>query len=141
MRKIDSSAAMARALDSPIDQDLKRLLALRHDQLLADTDGAYDLGALVHIIVVEPNDTVAEIETAAGYPVVTDPAFEWVQQHSGWFEAVTILSDDGFGIALFVPDRNDTDPALLALLREQVISADRNEPRNDEGGRPTLPQH
>ncbi|WP_288487115.1 hypothetical protein [uncultured Novosphingobium sp.] len=48
---------------------------------------------------------------------MTSPAFEWVADHGGWYEAVTILSDDGFGIALFVPDSEDVDRSLLVLLR------------------------
>lgn len=117
MISIRSSADMARALISPIDGHLKRLLALRRDQLL-DHDG-YDLGDLAHFIVVEPNDTIVGIEGAAG--VALTHGFEFVERHPcGWFEAVIILSDDGFGAALFVPDRADIDPSLLALMRDQA---------------------
>jgi hypothetical protein len=46
--------------------------------------------------------------------------FEYVERHSVWFEAVMIVSDDGFGVAMFVPDRPDIDPDLLDLLRNHA---------------------
>jgi hypothetical protein len=118
MLNIIDAEAMARALDSPVADSLRHVLRKRSEQLMADSDGEYDLGDLAHFIVIEPRDSVAEIEIAAGYPVVTSPAFEWVADHGGWYEAVTILSDDGFGIVLLVPDGEGVDQSLLALLRE-----------------------
>ena len=129
MISIKSTADMARALSLPIDAELKRLLALRRDQLLAH-DG-YDLGALAHFVVVEPLDTLASIEGVVGVPLSANLVdgsklgdlgftanFEYVARHGTWFEAVMILSDDGFGVVLFVPDRPDTDTTLLALVRD-----------------------
>ena len=132
MITIRSTADMARALASPLDADLLQLLALRRDQVL-EHDG-YDLGELAHFIVAEPGDTLAAIETAAGIPFATnmidgsklgDPgftaSFEYVERHGGaWFEAVTIVSDQGFGIALLVPDRPDIDTSLLGLVRDHA---------------------
>lgn len=128
MISIRSSADMARALALPLDPDLIELLALRRDQLL-EHDG-YDLGELAHFLVAEPADTVTAIEGVVGVPLATnfvddskygEPGFtanfEYVERHGAWFEAVTIVSDDGFGIVLLVPDRPDIDPALLGLVR------------------------
>lgn len=132
MISIRSWAEMTRALASPIDADLIRLLALRREQLL-EQEG-YDLGELAHFIVAEPGDALAAIEVAAGIPLATNmidgskqgepgftASFEYVERHSGaWFEAVTIVSDDGFGLVLLVPDRPDIDPALLGLVRDHA---------------------
>lgn len=131
MISIRSSAEMARALTLPLNPDLLELLALRRDQLF-EHDG-YDLGELAHFIVAEPADTVAAIEGVVGMPLATnlvddskygDPGFtanfEYVERHGAWFEAVTIVSDDGFGIVLFVPDSPDIDPALLGLVRDHA---------------------
>lgn len=131
MIKILCTADMARALASPLDADLLQLLALRRDQLL-EHDG-YDLGELAHFIVVEPGDALAAIETATGIPLATnmidgsnlgEPGFttnfEYVERHGAWFEAVMIVSDDGFGIVLLVPDRPDIDPSLLGLVRDHA---------------------
>jgi len=131
MISIRSTADMAHALASSIDADLKRLLALRRDQLL-DRDG-YDLGELAHFVVAEPLDMLAAIEGVVGVSLATnlvdgssygDPSFtanfEYVARHGAWFEAVLILSDDGFGIVLFVPDRPDIDQTLLGLVRDHA---------------------
>lgn len=128
MISIRSSAAMAETLLFLLDPDLRRLLTERRDQLLG-YDG-YDLGDLAHIIVAQPGDTLTAVEAEAGVPLATnlvdggqlgepdfEPCFEYVERHGGWLEAVLILSDDGFGVVLLVPDRIDSDPALLALLR------------------------
>ena len=117
---IRNAADLARALDSPIDPRLKQLLAVRRDQLFTDTGGDYDLDALVQFAVAEPHDTIAGIEVDVGFPLFTEPAFEWVQNHGGWFEGVVILSDDGFGIALFVPDHDGIDPKMLSVMRDQA---------------------
>jgi len=128
MISIRSSAGFARALNGPLAPDLRRLLLRRRDQLLDGAD--LDLGRLVHFIVVQPGDTIATIEADAEVTIATNfadggrfgepdfvPSFEWVQHHEGgWIEAVLILSDDGFAVALFVPDHIDTDPELLRLL-------------------------
>lgn len=118
---IRNAADLARALDSPTDPQLKQLLAVRRDQLLTDTGGDYELGELVQFVVAQPHDKVIAIETNIGFPLFTEPAFEWVQDHGGWFEGIVILSDDGFGIALFVPDRDGIDPGMLSVMRDQAM--------------------
>ncbi|OAO01441.1 hypothetical protein A8B75_15005 [Sphingomonadales bacterium EhC05] len=62
-----------------------------------------------------------------GHPDFT-PSWEWVEKHNGWFEAVFIISDDGFGVNLFVqnePEASDAD-SLRAMFREYA------EPKNGE---------
>ncbi len=131
MIHIRSTADMAAALTCLLNPDLRRILTERRDQLL-DYDG-YDLGDLVHIIVAQRGDTLGAIEAEAGVPLATnpvngsrlgqpdfEPCFEYVERHGCWMEAVTILSDDGFGLVLLVPDQIDIDPDLLALLRRNA---------------------
>lgn len=128
MISIRSSADLARAFEGALDPPLRRLLTLRRDQLIGDTD--LDLSDIAHMIVVQRGDTLAAVEAEAGIPLATNlvdgsrygepgftTSFEFVERHpGGWLEAVLILSDDGYGVALFVPDRIDTDPKLLLLL-------------------------
>jgi hypothetical protein len=122
MQIIDDGAALARALHSPLNPALCRLLTERLDQLLADTGGEYELAQLARFVLVEPGDTIAGIEAAAGYPVVAAPAFEWVLDHGGIFEAAVILSDDGYGSVLLVPNAEGVPAPLLDLLRDQTTS-------------------
>ena len=129
MLMIKGEADLARALASSIDDELKSLLALRRDQLLHDTD--YKLEELAHFVVVQPGDPLDAVETALGFPVTVnlvdgarfgdpdyEPSFEWVEQHGGWWELAYVLSDDGFGHVLLIPDHEGVDPTLLALCRE-----------------------
>ncbi len=132
MISIRNSADMERALGNVLDPALRLLLTQRRDQLAENTD--FDLAELAHIIVACPGDTLAAVEAEAGVPIgrnVVDgsrlgepdftPSFEYVEQHpGGWFEAAMILSDDGFGIVLFVPDRIDVDPMLSLLMRRAL---------------------
>ncbi len=84
----------------------------------------------MHAIIVQRGDTLATVEAEAGVPFATNlvdgshmgeaefvDSFEFVERHGHWLEAVMILSDDGFGIALFVPDIIEIDPAITVLLR------------------------
>lgn len=114
-------------LDGVLDPALRVLLTTRRNQLLANASG-YELGELAHFIVAEPGDAIAEIEAAANYPLITEPAFEWVIDHGGCFEAVTVLSDDGFGIVLLVPDREGVDPTLFNLLRDLATGTTNDQP-------------
>lgn len=114
-------------LDGVLGPALRALLTTRRDQLLADAIG-YELGELAHFIVAEPGDAIATIEEAANYPLITEPAFEWVADYGGWLEAVSVLSDDGFGIVLLVPDREGVDPTLLNLLRDLASGTTADQP-------------
>lgn len=110
---IRNSTDLERALTGALDPPLRQLLTLRRDQLL-EHDG-YDFGDLAHFLIIDSGDDLASVEREAGLPLAF-PAFEFVARHGDWLEAVLIVSDDGFGIALFVPVRIDIDPALLLPL-------------------------
>jgi hypothetical protein len=132
MLSIRNNADMDRALVSLLDPALRRLLTLRRDQL---TEDGLDLNEIVHILIVRPGDTLAEVEAEAGVAIATnlvdgsrlgdpefEPLFEYVTRKDGWLEAVMILSDDGFGLVLFVPDTIDVDPAISLLLRRHAAA-------------------
>lgn len=100
----------------PQDDDIGRLLQERHKQLA-------EYGDLEHLgtfIIVQQGDTYPDVEQAAGFPIVSDdtPNWEWIERHGSIFEAPIILTDDGFGRILIIPDDPSTDPHLLALCRK-----------------------
>jgi hypothetical protein len=132
MHSIRNNADMDRALVSLLDPALRRLLTLRRDQLAED---GLDLDEIVHIIIVQSGDTLAEVEAEAGVAIATnlvdgsrlgdpefEPLFETVTRKDGWLEAVMITSDSGFGLVLFVPDTIDVDPAISLLLRRHAAA-------------------
>ena len=124
MQIITDTMTMDLALASPLDPAIKTVLILRRDQLLSDTGGEYDIGELARWIVVAPGDPLAAVETAAGYPIAPVPPWEWVLDHGGILVAPIILSDDGFGVVLIVPDEQGIDPDLLKLLKRDAVAAD-----------------
>lgn len=115
---IDTAAAMARALDQPLDPDLRRLLKLRRDQMAGHEEAA-------RYVVVEAGDTVASIEAAIGFPLVLDdqPAWEWAERHEGkiW-EVVLVLSDDGPAEVL-IADEHNSHTDLITLLHVHGVDA------------------
>ncbi|QBM74388.1 hypothetical protein E2E30_00465 [Sphingomonas sp. AAP5] len=126
MLKISNAAEMAIALSSPLDPALAHLLEQRRDQLL-EHEG-YDLGELAHFVVVAPGDTATATEQALGFDPCAnfidglrygedgfEPSWEWIERHGDWYEAVFVLSDDGFGSVLLVPDESGVEPTLLSL--------------------------
>lgn len=115
MLSIRTTAALNSAMADCLPRDLCDVLMRRRDQITEN--GEYDLSELAHMIVVEPGDRLTAVEAEAGIPLSDDPSFEFIERHSGgWSEAVVILSDDGFGIAFFVPDSDAIDPELRSVF-------------------------
>lgn len=110
-------AELAEWLDRPTDPAIASLLQMRRDQLI-DCGDLTDIGTFV---IVEPGDTLADIELALGFPITMGgaPTWEWVVRHGAIFEAPVIVSD-GFGHVLIVPDAIGIDPDLLALCRAKA---------------------
>lgn len=92
----DRAAIRAAARDPTLDPALRALLTLRHEQLG---------GAGAHLHVLDPGDTVADAEAAAGWPLTIDgeQQWEWGERHPGWTEVVFVLSDDGPAQVLLAP--------------------------------------
>lgn len=122
---INTPDRFERALDSCLAENIKRLLATRADLI--------DLAIFV---IPAPGDSMANIEAAAGIPIATNfidgarygepdfmPSFEWVMDHGALYEIPYVLSDDGSGVVLIVPDREGVDPMLLSLARDHAIPA------------------
>lgn len=81
-----------------------------------------DMMELATIYLIDCSDTLASLEAARGHPF---DCWEYVQAHSGgWYEAVFIISDDGAGHVVLVPDCPCIDPYLLALCRAAATSGD-----------------
>lgn len=119
------AAVEAAVADDSLDPRLRALIAARARQLEDATEPGVELGDLAHFHVAQPGDGPAEAAAALG--IQSDANFthspEWAEDRGGWLEAAFVLSDDGFGHVLLVPDRPDTDQRLLALCREHMTPA------------------
>jgi len=85
-------AAVEQYLNTTLDPELRGLLADRV-QALSEYDD-YDLGDLAHFYVVETADELRSLNLPE---IVEDRA-----DHKDWTELVYVLSDDGFGLEVFV---------------------------------------
>ena len=82
---------MEQFLHTTPDPELRGLLAERV-QALSDDD--FDLGELAHFYVVETPEELQSLNLPEIVEVRAD--------HTDWTELVYVLSDDGFGLEVFV---------------------------------------
>jgi len=106
------------------DLDLRTLIEWRIRQI--EEFMPWDAAVLGPFIVAEPGDCIDTLVAATGIARVTD--IEFVDEHAHYYEAVWIVSDDGYGVDLFIPKRADIDPNLLALCAAYATPAIPAEP-------------
>ena len=64
------------------------------------------------LFVLQTGDTARCLEAVRERPF---EGWEFIDHDDGWYEAVFIISDDGFGHVVLIPDQPDTDPMLKAI--------------------------
>lgn len=104
---------------------IKALVRQRLTEL--SQDDPFDPETMGSLILVEPGDTVARLEKECGCLITTGlfgdadfmPCFEWLDHHTEarCYEMLFVMTDDGVGTALFVPDEPSIDPELLSFCR------------------------
>ena len=127
MQIFSESKVIEKVVEVYPDLELRKLLATHVERLKEFDD--YSLDQLVRFVVMEHNDTVADLDATLGFPIMTNrfdgvrfgepsfnPSWEAIEEHINWFELVYVLSDDGFGVVVFVPKH--ADPELLGMLQQ-----------------------
>jgi hypothetical protein len=89
MEILKDGAAVEQYLNTTPDPELRGLLAERV-QALSD----YELSEIVHFYVVETADELVSLNLPDLYEIRED--------HEQWTELVYVLSDDGFGLQVYV---------------------------------------
>lgn len=102
MLSLTDGGTLARALNSPLDDRIKRLLIERRDQL---GDIVWEVA---HFVIVQQGDSLATLQQAIGFSVFQNPVdgaqfgepdftpgWEWLADHGFGFEMVWILDDLG----------------------------------------------
>ncbi|WP_350601464.1 hypothetical protein [Pseudomonas sp. 65/3-MNA-CIBAN-0223] len=130
MQIFSESKVIEKVVDACPDLELRKLLAAHVERLKEFDD--YSLDQLVRFVVFEECDTVADLDAALGFPIMANrfdgcrygepgfnPSWESVEEHINWFELVYVLSDDGFGVVVFVPKH--ADPELLHMLQQYSL--------------------
>jgi hypothetical protein len=74
----------------------------------------HDLADIVHVIVVEPGDTMADLDEALGF-AVEDRRVDAIDSHPACWELTYVLSDFGSGVVVYIPKSPDIDPRLLEV--------------------------
>ncbi len=117
MLTITDGGSLARALKLPIDLRLKRLLIERRDQL------GGDIKNIARFLIVQPGDTLHALEAELGFSISGDLkgsfGCEWIADHGTFYEAVWILTDDGFAHVAFITKQGG-DPDLLKFCERYV---------------------
>ncbi|SFO81766.1 hypothetical protein [Qipengyuania nanhaisediminis] len=70
--------------------------------------------ATAWIFVLQPGDSSGCLETFRRRPF---EVWEFIARQDGWYEAVFIICDDGFGHVVLIPDQRDTAPDLLTICK------------------------
>ena len=104
------------------DPDIHKLVTLRLTQL--------DSTLPTPMIIVEPGDSLSDIEKEIGFPILTNlfddisypdpdfmPSCEALEDHGGCYEMLFILGDGDEAVEIFIP-KTVVDPALLSMCAD-----------------------
>ena len=105
-------------------QILSTLEAIRH-AIARNTDklpvpilkryaALFETEPIARLFILQEGDTAKLLERLRGQPFAT---WEFIDRTDGWFEAVFVISDDGFGHVVLIRDQPDSDPELLETCR------------------------
>ncbi|MBK9440761.1 MAG: hypothetical protein IPN53_05340 [Comamonadaceae bacterium] len=115
--------------DPVSDPELRQLI----DRVFATVSECPEI--LGFILIVEAGDNLATINSQIGFDILANrwtglcydqpgytPAFEILAEHADWYEMVVIISDDGFGLEVFIP-KTVVIPDLLAMCQRHAPPA------------------
>ena len=109
------------------DPTIRQLVTQRINDLGGE---AFDSAELGYFLVVESGDTLEALETQLGFSIVANrltgirydqadftPSFEFIEDFAGCYDMVFILSDDGYGVEVFVRKAEGVLLDLLVMCR------------------------
>lgn len=114
---------------------IRKLVSLRFAQVC--NGEPYDYNRHGYMVVVEPGDTVEQLEQETGCGIARDvfdetrygesdfsPAFDYVELNNDVYEIRFDCNDDGFGVTFFIPKKQEGIPGdLLALCADYAVPA------------------
>ena len=91
---------------------------------------AFNTAELGYFLVVESGDTIEAITAQLGFDILCNrftgirydqtgftPSFEFVEEFPACYDMVFVLSDDGYGVEVFVQKVGGVSPELLAMCQ------------------------
>jgi hypothetical protein len=125
----------ASSIESHGDPALVSLIRVRAQELMEAWGD--DIDEFATFIVVEPGDTLVDINNAVGFEILTNrttglrfgasgfmPSFELAEDHGTYFELVFVLGDDGSGLEVFIAKADGVPAELLALCAAFAVPAE-----------------
>jgi hypothetical protein len=110
---------------------IRALVRERINDLGGDAFNATELG---YFLVVEGGDALEGINDQLGFEILCNrmtgvrydqadffPSFEFVEEFPSCYDMVFILSDDGFGVEIFVPMDEGIHHDLLAMCQRYAV--------------------
>lgn len=73
------------------------------------------------LFILQPGDTAQHLAQLRGLSFST---WEFINHTDGWYEAVFVISDNGFGHVVVIPDQPDIDSELLSLCQQHATKAE-----------------
>lgn len=120
----DAASIQEGAQSYPIDC-VRQLIATRVQELAAD---GYEAADLMQVFVVAPGDDMDNVADELGFPLLANrftgacfgepefrPSWDVLEDHGDCYELVYVVSDDGFGLVVFVPKQAGIDTDLLSM--------------------------
>ena len=111
--------------------EIRELVTQRMDDLGGD---AFDANALGYFLVVECGDTLEALSAQLGFDILCNrftgirydqtgfmPSFELMEEFTAGYDMVFVLSDDGYGVEVFVQKANGVPPNLLAMCQRYAV--------------------
>ena len=80
-----------------------------------------DTEPIAWLYILQPGDNADLLAQLRGQPF---ECWEYIDLLDGWYEAVFVISDDGFGHVVLVPDQPDTDPNIISLCQAHAVEAE-----------------
>lgn len=106
MLYISTAETLAYILKTGCDPNLNTILT-RYEEHLQDE-------RIAELFIIQPGDVQSDLARCRGRPF---ELWEFIDRADGWYEVVFIVSDDGFGHVVLIPDQPDTDPTLRSICK------------------------
>lgn len=112
--------AVAGSITAP---EMRHLVEQRFFDICAEEP--YEPDVHGYMIVVEPGDSVRELEEESGCPLygAAYPCFEVLEELDTCYEMVFVPGDGDFGIVIFIPKLEGIDADLLSRRGRRLLPA------------------
>jgi hypothetical protein len=116
------------------DPELRQLV----EKTIADLseDHPYDPAELGFFLIVQPGDSLETINAQIGFDILCNrwtgirydqpkyaQSFEYLDEFAGWYEMLFIISDDGYGIQVYIEKVAGVPVELLAMCQRFAVPA------------------